>query len=101
VRLANLAPVGEVEPAHARVGAEWHEGRPRGKFGTCVAIELRVCIESGVGRREHDDRAAFRRFIGERGEVRGFVRARFVNPGRDDDFARLTVAERDRAGLVE
>ena len=57
---ADLRAVGEIEPAHARVRAERHERRPR-RRSQCRARPVL---------RERDDRAAFRRFVGKRREIR-------------------------------
>ena len=51
--------------------------------------------------REHDDRAALRRLVGERGELRHLGQLALVDARRRDELGRLPVAERDRAGLVE
>src|ERR1700730_16246514 len=50
---------------------------------------------------QHHDRAAFRRLIGERRELRRIGEFLFAPAGERDEFRRLPVAERDRAGLVE
>ena len=50
---------------------------------------------------QHDNRAALRRFVGKRGELRG-VRKLLLGDATDRlELSRLAVAERDRAGLVE
>ena len=51
--------------------------------------------------REHDDRAPFRRFVGQRRQLRGVGQFLLVDAGRRMERRRLAVAERDRAGLVE
>src|ERR1019366_9834707 len=50
---------------------------------------------------KHDDAAAFGRFVGDRGELRGFGKAFAWNTWRRQKLAGHAVAERDRAGLVE
>ena len=77
---------------------------------------MRVCAVNGTSSRrasvalaeaepllrEHDDRAALGRLVGEARELRrvGQLAPR-VTPGRGIELRRLAVAERDRAGLVE
>ena len=51
--------------------------------------------------REHDDRAALRRLVGERRELRDLGELALLDARRRDELGRLPVAERDRAGLVE
>ena len=51
--------------------------------------------------REHDDRAALRRLVGERGELRHLGELALVDAGAGTNSGGLAVAERDRAGLVE
>ena len=51
--------------------------------------------------RQHDDAAALRRLVGERGELRAIGEQLRRNPGHGQELDRLPVAERDRAGLVE
>ncbi len=51
--------------------------------------------------RQHDDRAALRRFVRQRGELRGIGQLRSRDAGQREELGRLAVAERDGAGLVE
>ena len=50
---------------------------------------------------QHDNAAAFRRFVGERRELRGFGHRFLRHARRGKEFRGLAIAERDRAGLVE
>jgi cobalamin biosynthesis protein CobT len=50
---------------------------------------------------EHDDAAAFGRFVGERGELRGVGEPFAGDAGRGDEVGGHAVAEGDGAGLVE
>ena len=50
---------------------------------------------------EDDDRAAFRRFVGERRELRRIGELALRYARQRDELRGLTVAEGDRAGLVE
>ena len=50
---------------------------------------------------EHDDRAAFRRFVGERGELRSVRKFLFAHAGQRNKFRGLAVAEGDCPSLVE
>ena len=50
---------------------------------------------------QHDDAAAFGRFVGQRGELRRVGQRRQSHARRRDELDRLAIAERDRAGLVQ
>ena len=50
---------------------------------------------------QHDDRTAFRRLVGQRGELRRVGQLLLGDAGEREELGRLPVAERDRAGLVE
>ncbi len=50
---------------------------------------------------QHDDRAALRRLVGQRGELRHLREVALRHAGHRDERGGLPVAERDRAGLVE
>ena len=50
---------------------------------------------------QHDDAAAFGRFVGERRELRGIGESFRLDAGRGDEIAWPAVAQRDGAGLVE
>ncbi len=74
---------------------------------------IRVCAVNGtkLGRRrgaelvlaqpvllgQHDDRAALRRLVGQRGELRGLGQVDLADAGHRDERRGLAVAERDRA----
>ncbi len=85
-------PAIDVDAAHARLRAEGHEG--------CLEfVQLTRTNAHALG--QHHDRAAFGRFVGERGQL-----CRVGEFGHLDAFCMpeasgLSVAERDRAGLVE
>ena len=51
--------------------------------------------------RQHDDRAALGRFVRKAGEQRGLRHLRLAGAAHRAEFARLAVADGDRAGLVE
>ena len=82
----------EVDAAHPGLGRERHERR-------LVLGEL--VLADPVLLREHDDRAALGRLVGERGDLRDLRELDLAHPGHRDELGRLAVAERDRAGLVE
>ena len=50
---------------------------------------------------QHDDAAAFGRFVGQRGELRRVGQFGLLDAGGGEEGAGLAVAERDGAGLVE
>ena len=50
---------------------------------------------------QHDDGAALRRLVGERGELRGVRQFLLGHAAQRLELGRLAVAERDGAGLVE
>ena len=50
---------------------------------------------------QHDDRAAFRRLVGERGELRRVRQFLLGDAAHRLELGRLAIAERDGAGLVE
>ena len=81
----------QVDAAHPRRGGEGDE---------LVLAELALA-QAELLLREHDDRAALRRLVGERGELRDLGELALVDARRRDELRRLPVAERDRAGLVE
>ena len=78
---------------------------------------MRVCAENGTNTascarevasaqpvlllREHDDRATFGRLVGQRRQLRGVGERRLADARRGTELRRLSVAQRDRAGLVE
>ena len=83
----------EIDAADARLRGEGNERRmQRRHIAPAYAVFLL---------RQHDDGAAFRRFIGQRGELRGVGQIAFVDAGQGQKFSRLTIAQRDRAGFVE
>ena len=98
VTIASVAPFAQlaafdVDAAHLRVGGERDELRVvRGDVAAAQAVLL-------LG--EHDDRAAFRRFVGQARELRGIGHLAFGDAGRRQELHGLAAAERDRAGLVE
>ena len=50
---------------------------------------------------QHDDAAAFGRFVGQRGELRGVGQFGNAHAVGGNELDRLAIAQRDRAGLVE
>src|SRR5262249_13320578 len=81
----------EVDAAHARCRAERDE---------LVLAELALA-EPELFLGQHYDRAALGRLVGERGELRDLGQLLLADAVDRDEFGRLPVAERDRAGLVE
>ena len=51
--------------------------------------------------RQHDDRAAFRRLVRQRGELRRIGQFLRGHAGKRQELGGLAIAQRDRAGLVE
>ena len=51
--------------------------------------------------RQHHDRAAFRRLVGERGSCAASASSLLVDAGERQELGRLAIAEGDGAGLVE
>ena len=81
----------EVDAAHPGRGAEGDE---------LVLAELALA-QAELLLREHDDRAALGRLVGERRELRDLGKLPLVDARCRDELRRLPVPERDRAGLVE
>ena len=71
--------------------------------GTKVALQLRhvAAADAVFLLGQHDDRAAFRRLVGERGELRRIGQFLLGDAADRAELGRLAVAERDGAGLVE
>ena len=88
--LADHRPV-QVDAAHPGRGAEGDE----------LVLAEGALAQAELLLREHDDRAAFRRLVRERSELRDLRQLALVDARRGDELRRLPVAERDRAGLVE
>ena len=82
----------EVDAAHARLRRERDEVRVLG---------LELVLADAVLLGEHDDRAALRRLVGQRGVLRRLGELGLLDARHRDEGGRLPVAERDRAGLVE
>ena len=90
--LADLAAV-EVDSAHPRLGGERHERRAQaGDVAGPQAVPL-------LG--QHHDRAAFGCLVGEARQLGGVGEIPLRDARCGQKRRRLTVAERDRAGLVE
>ena len=88
--LADLAAP-DIQPGHAGEGGEGDE---------LVAAEgLAADVEAVLG--EHDDRAAFRRLVGERGELCRLGDLALVMPPDRRERGGHPVAECDGAGLVQ
>ncbi len=95
-----------------RIAAPFRISRP-----SKLTPDMRVCAVNGTNSAawaaklaaadvvlllgQHDDRSAFRRFVGERRQLRGVGQGRLRHAWQRDELTGLTVAERDRAGLVE
>jgi len=93
--LRSARPSAKSTPLIRRVGTERDDDRVGGQSVAGGSVDPpRRCSQ-------RDDRAPFGSLVGERGKVgRAICRAR-VDAGPRDDLAGLTVAERNRAGLVE
>ncbi len=91
--LADLAR-GEVDARHPGLGGELHEVRLRQLAGAPLTEAV-----GGLG--EYDDRAALRRLVGEAGELCRIGELRLADAVDRQELARLPVAQRDGAGLVE
>ncbi len=83
----------QVDAAHAGLRRERDELR--------VRLEQLALADAVPLLRQHDDRPALGRLVGERRELRGLGQLPLVDAGRREERDRLAVAERDRAGLVE
>ena len=84
-----------IHAAHARLRGE----RDKLRVAACRAISRpRMSV---FFFREHDDAAAFGRFVGERRKLRGFGQLLLGHSRSRNERRRLAIAERDRAGLVE
>ncbi len=81
-----------VDAAHAGLRRERDELGMRGRH---------LVLADAVALGEHDDRAAFRRLVGQRAHLRGLGEVLLGHAGHGDELRRLAVAERDRARLVE
>jgi hypothetical protein len=90
--LPDLAPV-QVHPAHPGLRGERHEG---GAHPAHVPLPDRVLL---LG--EHDDAAALRGLVGQRGELGGVGQVALGDARGRQERGGLAVAERDRARLVE
>ena len=82
-----------VDAAHAGLRGEGNEGR--GKLRHVAAADAVFLLG------QHDDRAAFRGFVGQRGELRRIRQFLLGDAAHRAKRRRLAVAERDGAGLVE
>ncbi|CCJ97369.1 hypothetical protein BN130_3965 [Cronobacter malonaticus 507] len=86
-------PVLHVDAAHARLGGKGHKG---GLKTLNVALaQVKALL------RQHHDAAAFRRFIGKRGQLGGISQRFLIHAGGGQEVRGLTVAERDGAGFIE
>ena len=90
--LAN-PPVTDLHSAHAAVSRERDEIAAK---LTQVATANAVLLL-----REHDDRTALRRLVGERGELGGIRQLLFADAAHGTKRRRLTIAEGDGAGLIQ
>ena len=86
-------PSADVDAAHPRGRGKRDEDRA--DLGD-VAF-----TEAECGLRQHHDAAPLRRLVGERGELSSVGEISQDDTGRGNKRARLPIAERDRAGLVE
>src|SRR5262249_49125485 len=84
---------GEIHAAHASLGGERNEPRVRLRDVTSAQLELLFG--------QHNDGAAFRRFIGQRRELSGISQTFWFDIGGRNERRRHTVAQRDGASLVE
>jgi hypothetical protein len=83
----------QVHARHAGLRGEGDEhGFVRSEFASAQAVLLF---------RQHNNRSAFGRLVGERRELRGIGHLRRGDPRRGDELGGLAVAERDRSRLIE
>ena len=95
-RIASAAPLRMLRPSHLDA-AHARLRRERDELG---AVQL-AAAEAVALLREHDDRAALGRLVGEAREL-GRIGELLLGDARGrDEVGCLPVAERDRAGLVE
>ena len=83
----------DVDAAHPGLRGEGHEGRA--ELGHVAAADAVLLLG------QHDDRAALRRLVGERGELRRVGELLLGDAAHRAELGRLAVAEGDGAGLVE
>ncbi len=83
----------QVDAAHARLRTERNKGRAQ-RMDVAFAQ-----AEFFLG--QHDDAAAFRRFIGQRGQLRRVGQLSLGHAAGMQEVVGLAVAQRDRAGLVQ
>ena len=83
----------KIDAAHARVGREWDEIRsPLRNVPAAEPILL-------LGKNHY--RPAFRRFVGQTGQLRGIRQFSIADTGDGEKIHRLPIAQRDGAGFVE
>ena len=90
---ADRPSVVEVEAGHARLRGERNEVRAHLAQLAAAKVELLL--------RQNDDRPSLRCFVRERRELRDLGELLKLHSRRGRELRRLTIAERDRAGLVE
>ena len=78
-----------------------HPGRRRERDERRLVLRELAAADVVLLLREHDDRAALGRLVGERGELRDLGELARLDAVDRDELGGLAVAERDRAGLVE
>ena len=83
----------ELDAAHARLRRERNE--PGVELAHVAAADAVLLLG------EHDDGAALRRLVGERGQLRRIGQLLLAHAAQRLELGRLAVAERDGAGLVE
>ena len=83
----------KIDTAHPRLRCERHEGGLQFVHITCTQSEFFF--------RQHDDRASFRRFIGQRTQLRRSREIIGRNAWRGMKPDSHAIAERDRAGFVQ
>ncbi len=85
-----------------QAAAEAEAGKPRLRGeGDRLRIGGQRLRQAVLLAREGDDRSALRRLVGKAGEQRRLGQRAFLDAGERHEGARLPVADRDRAGLVE
>src|ERR1700688_1325065 len=82
-----------VDAAHAGLRGKGNEGGVEFRHVAAADAVFLLC--------QHDDRAAFRGLVGQRGEVRRIGELLLVDAADGAERGGLAVAERDGAGLVE
>ena len=96
--MASLRALADFRPVqiHAR-----HPGLRREGNELRVVLRQFASAQPVLLLRQNDDRAALRRLVGNRSQLRGVGQIRFGHARGRVKIGRLAIAQRDRSGLVE